>query len=204
MPLDLSPMPPLARIPPTEPYIAAMDYCTDTSDLTVARIAYQHYRGTAVVLGDTGNLSADLQAAIHIATEGDVDLVPLTLGDLDQCIRRERRNARLQRPGRISNSVSLVLHAHYERLAAPALEGERPKTDSRIIIRWLIAARTSAGDAVFWHVDFLAPSPNGLRLCFATLSQADHFLAMLRQAADGPSVNAYDRVIEVPVGFIDD
>jgi hypothetical protein len=130
--------------------------------------------GTVMLLGDTGDLAADVQAALVAAGSEPFPIEGIKrLLAYDQEARGLRAEA-----GYWSGPASVNFFTRMERLAT----GVRAHLFLRLM-------RTPPGDAVFWSVSV----SSGEWVLSATRDGADEILTMLRDAAGGPSteVNEY-------------
>jgi hypothetical protein len=139
--------------------------------------------GTVMVLGDTGDLLTDLEAALDACGVNDAP----DRDNLERMIANERESRGLRaEAGYATGLFILVLQTHSEKLA----------TGVRVGCFLTFSQTQKWGDAVYFNVsimdrDFAAVS-------FANREAAWGLLSTLRKAAGGPSAEFADNWHTVP------
>ena len=127
--------------------------------------------GTVCQLPNTGNVIADIAAALAVACNAkDFDENKVSV-----IRQQDRETAGLREEAGYGGHPDVsVFHTHTERLAT----GQR-------LGAWLTLSNTSVGDAVYWNISII--DDDRLAVCSATRAGADAIMAMLRKVAGGPS-----------------
>ena len=128
--------------------------------------------GTVTVLPQTGNLAADINAAIRAAdTE---DLADFTDDEIARLLKEKQIGAGLRaEAGYSAGPLGATFYSSTERLAT----GKR-------LGCFLTLSQTPHGDAVYWNIGL-----GDEVICSADYAGARRILTMMRTAAGGPSTD---------------
>jgi len=124
--------------------------------------------GTVLVLDDSGDLAADLYAAIGAASGRD--RVPLSRDELETLLGEEQEARGLRAEAGYSGVFVVILWA-----------GDREQLrDGVDMLSWLVLSETHAGDAVYWQTAVGPPGSMELLPLCAFRPEHDKLVETLR------------------------
>lgn len=130
-----------------------------------------HPSGTMLILGDSGDLAADLYAAIQAA--GGRDRVPDSRDELKARLDEAREGHGLRAEAGYSGPFTHVLWTSEREELRPGVS----------MLYWLMLVQTNIGDAVYWQTAVGTPGDMELLPSCARREEHDKLLDTLRYIA---------------------